>query len=107
MLAGHSTGEANIDTAKTQIEETRPDLKQTSQVEARRSKRFVHSNKWAGHTPIAIFTGQVEAFADIVRVSACPETRLISDDVTKRIPKCLSPAELLILVFPIPPGDAG
>ena len=35
------------------------------------------------------------------------QSRFISDDVAKESSMFLSPAELLILVFPIPLGDAG
>src|ERR1700747_471662 len=59
MPPGLSTAEANTDTAKTQLEKTRPDLKQAPQVEPRRSERLVHSNKRAGYTPIGIVTAQV------------------------------------------------
>ena len=87
MLAGHSTGEANIDTAKTQFEKTRPDLKQASQVEPRRPERFVHSNKRAGHTPIGIVTAQVfrvEALQMLFAYLFARKSRFISDDVAKK-----------------------
>jgi hypothetical protein len=110
MLVDLSTAEANTDTAKTSLKKTRPDLKQTSQVEPCRSERLVHSNKRAGvyanwyrHSSGVSSRGFVELFASLF----ARKPRLISDDVGKKSSKCPTPAELLILVFPIPPGDAG
>jgi len=50
---------------------------------------------------------RVEALRMMFAYLFARQSRFIFDDVAKKSSKCLFPAELLFLVFPIPLGDAG